>query len=337
MGAWVMKNEKNINEINAEPAAGEKTSEKGGSNIADNAIASYNDSDNLADKVRNVLFTVDKGYLSHLTVTLRSLIKSNGDKFFNVYIMSADLSEDLLAPLKTEFGNRARFKIIEMNDGEFDGFPTVKRYPVAIYYRIFAPLLITDDIERILYLDCDIIVRGDIDLIYMQDFCGNFYIGCTQVRNFLRRFNTVRLGVEKDYVYLNTGVVVMNVKALKNALNIEEIKEFTLKNKHKMIFFDQDIICKFFGDKIKLADTKRFNLSDRRIRIENLYLPDGQKIDEKWIDENAVILHYLGRNKPWKKSYRGVLLKYYDEVAGKSADFVSPADHAESLQNKKDK
>lgn len=270
-------------------------------------------------KIRNVLFTVDKGYLSHLTVTLRSLIKSNADKFFNVYIMSADLKNESLSPLESEFNGGAAFKIIEMNDAEFDGFPTVKRYPVAIYYRIFAPLLISDDIDRLLYLDCDIIVRGDIDLIYMQEFCGNYYIGCTQVRNFLRRFNTVRLGVEKDYVYLNTGVVVMNVKALKSALDIEEIKAFTLKNKRKMIFFDQDIICKFFGDKIKLADTKRFNLSDRRIRIENLYLPSGEKIDERWIDENAVILHYLGRNKPWKKSYRGVLLKYYDEVADKPA------------------
>lgn len=284
-------------------------------------------------KIRNILFTVDEGYLSHLTVTLRSLIKSNGDKFFNVYIMSADLIEHSLAPLKAEFGKNAAFKIIKMNDGEFDGFPTVKRYPVAIYYRIFAPLLITDDIERILYLDCDIIVRGDIDLIYMQEFCGNYYIGCTQVRNFLRRFNTVRLGVEKQFVYLNTGVVVMNVKELKTALNIEEIKEFTLKNKHKMIFFDQDIICKFFGDKIKLADTKRFNLSDRRIRIENLYLPDGQKIDDKWIDENAVILHYLGRNKPWKKSYRGVLKKYYNEVADKP---LPNEDESEEIKNGND-
>lgn len=281
-------------------------------------------------KIRNVLFTVDKGYLSHLTVTLRSLITSNADKFFNVYIMSADLQNESLLPLKSEFKGSAAFKIIEMNDDEFEGFPTVKRYPVAIYYRIFAPLLIPDDIDRLLYLDCDIIVRGDIDLIYMQDFCGNYYIGCTQVRNFLRRFNTVRLGVEKDYVYLNTGVVVMNVKALKSALDIEEIKAFTLKNKRKMIFFDQDIICKFFGDKIKLADTKRFNLSDRRIRIENLYLPGGEKIDERWIDENAVILHYLGRNKPWKKSYRGVLLKYYDEVADKRA----PEDADESAAKK---
>ena len=266
-----------------------------------------------ANAVRNVLFTIDKGYICHMRVTLRSLILSNANKFFNAYIMSADIEDDDLALLKKEFEKSCAFKIIKMDDGEFEGFPTVKRYPVAIYYRIFAPILIDDDIDRLLYLDCDTIVRGDIDLIYMQDFCGNYYIGCTQIRNFLRYMNALRLGVDKDFVYLNTGVVVMNVKELRKVLNVEEIKQFTLKNKRKMILYDQDIIYKFFGDKIKLADTRKFNLSDRRIRIENMRIDRDEKIDADWIEENAVILHYLGKNKPWKSSYRGVLQKYYDD------------------------
>lgn len=263
--------------------------------------------------VRNVLFTIDKGYVCHMRVTLRSLVRSNGDKKFNVYVMSSDLVEQDIVALKQEFGDCVKFNIITMNDEEFAGFPTDKRYPVAVYYRIFAPILINDDIDRLFYLDCDTIVRGDVDLIYNQDFCGNYYIGCTQIRNILRYFNAMRLKVDKNFVYLNTGVVVMNVRELRKALNVEEIKRFTVKNKRKMILYDQDIIYKFFGDKIKLADTRKFNLSDRRVRIENSRIDGEGKIDSAWIDENAVILHYLGKNKPWKSSYRGVLKKYYDD------------------------
>ena len=33
----------------------------------------------------------------------------------------------------------------------------------------------------------------------------------------------------------------------------------------------------------------------------------------KWVEENNVIVHYLGRNKPWKPDYKGILKPFYDK------------------------
>ena len=35
------------------------------------------------------------------------------------------------------------------------------------------------------------------------------------------------------------------------------------------------------------------------------------KIDEKWVEDNCCIIHYFGKNKPWKDNYKGILKKFY--------------------------
>ena len=37
------------------------------------------------------------------------------------------------------------------------------------------------------------------------------------------------------------------------------------------------------------------------------------KIDLKWVKKNTKIIHYIGKNKPWKENYKGILKVYYDK------------------------
>ena len=64
--------------------------------------------------------------------------------------------------------------------------------------------------------------------------------------------------------------------------------------------------------KVKLVNHLLFNLSDRAIFKHNLNLTNKTKIDFNWVKENAYILHFYGKNKPWKEDYKGILKPFYD-------------------------
>ncbi len=260
----------------------------------------------------NVLVSINHGYLKHFKVMYRSLNASNPCKK-RLFIMANDLTEQDQKEIIDEFSYSGEINFLPVSEDYFNGFPKVKRYPYTIYYRIIAPLLLPDDMDRILYLDSDLVVHNSLSDFYNVDFKGNAFYCCTQVRKFMQTFNRIRLGVNKNYVYMNTGVLLMNLNYLRKALDVEKIRKFVLKNKWKLTLFDQDVLTYFFGNKVLLAPRAVYNLADRHIRIENLKRKKGDKIDLEWVEKNNVIVHYLGRNKPWKDNYKGILKGFYKE------------------------
>ena len=134
------------------------------------------------------------------------------------------------------------------------------------------------------------------------------------MKEFLTKINQVRLGVDEEVPYINTGVMVMNLTALREDLSIDQIKETAQKKMHTFLLPDQDLLTVMHGERIKLVDTMRYNLSDRMLAYHNAN-PKNQTINLQWVRENAVIIHYFGKNKPWKSSYIGILDIFYKELA----------------------
>lgn len=253
--------------------------------------------------------SVDGNYLHYFGVMLSTLV-ANTAKSVEVFVLHGGLTEEQERFIRARFPE-VGFNFIVMDPAIFEGFPTVKRYPKVIYYRIFAPLLLPKEVERVLYLDCDLVLHNSIDGFYNEDFGGNFFIACTHTLAFMKLFNRLRLKVKRDYVYMNTGVVLMNVSALREALDADSIREFTVKQKSKLILFDQDVLYKFYGNRVLERDCFIYNLSDRQFTHRALY--GKLKVNEKWVETNNVIVHYIGANKPWKKDYMGKLKRYYTE------------------------
>lgn len=256
----------------------------------------------------NILVSINHGYLRHFLIMYKSLTEYNGDNH-NLFVMSSDLTKDDKDEICKRFKSNVTF--IDLTDDYFKGFPKVKRWPYTVYYRILAPILLPEEIDRVLYLDSDLIVHGDLSEFYNVDFEGNAFYACTQIKGFLTWFNQVRLCVKSDYIYMNTGVMMMNLAYLRERIDLEKIKKFVFTNKWKLTLFDQDVLCKFFGNKVKLADRYKYNLADRHIRRFNRFKKKQDRIDLDWVEKNNVIVHYLGPNKPWKKKYRGILKDYY--------------------------
>ena len=259
----------------------------------------------------NILVSINKGYLEHFEVMLHSLLKCT-ENTLKVFVLHDDLDEKDFSSIKTEFPE-ADFSFVFMESSLCSGFPTVKRYPYTIYYRLFAPIILPETVEKILYLDCDLVLHNSIDTFYDTEFGENLFVGCTHTGKVLSAFNRIRLGVNKNYIYINSGVVLMNLKELRKVIDVNTLREYTIKNKARLILFDQDVICRFYGNRIIEENSLLYNLSDRQLKSHNFFR--NPKINNEWVKKHNVIIHYIGNNKPWKQGYRGSLGQYYTDFA----------------------
>lgn len=261
----------------------------------------------------NILFTVNRGYLEHLEDCVQSIIRFPSDDGYDIYIIHSDLEREDENRLESFFRDCVRFHFIYVNPEENYQFPETDRYPMEIYYRIFASFILPDKLDRILYLDADTLVINSLTELYNTPFCRNYFLACTHIRKTLSTINRLRLGIKDDRPYINSGVMLMNLEALREKQRIEEITDYVERYKNVLTLPDQDIISALYGDKVGLLDTMRYNLSDRILSFYNVDI-NHEKLDLDWVRENAVIIHYCGKNKPWNKGYRGILHVFYEEL-----------------------
>lgn len=266
----------------------------------------------------NVLVTINKQYVKQLNILLNSIQKSNKGKNFDIYILHKNLSKKEIDKIEKGL-DLEKFHIndIKINETEINTLPVYEeRYPVEIYFRIFAAKYLPNDMERVLYLDADTLVINELDELYNMDFEGNYFIAATHIKKVMHKFNEIRLGLEEENPYINTGVLLMNLKELRKIEIEKEVIDFIKKNRKKLILPDQDIISTIYGSKIKLIDALKYNLGDRTLNYYNLNNPKD-KIGLIWIYKNTIIIHYFGRNKPWNKGYVGKLGCFYNKFVDK--------------------
>lgn len=262
----------------------------------------------------DLLFAVNGAVIPQLVTCLRSVSHRGGAGEYTAWVLHSDLTDREQEALRAEVPEDVSCRFVPVPAGLFEGFPVSARYPEQIYYRLAAPLLLPRELDRVLYLDTDTLVINPLGELYAMDFEGACCIACTHTNEFLTRFNQARLGLRGGHVpYVNTGVMLLDLPALRGCLRLEDIRRFAAGKEHTLLLPDQDIITALYGDRVKLADTLRFNLSDRILSFHNAD-PRNERLDLDWVRRNAVILHYCGKNKPWHEHYSGILGTFYREA-----------------------
>lgn len=261
----------------------------------------------------NILMTLNKRYLKYMHIMLISLCLNNPDIKFMIHVVSHDINQDNLNKIKNTLDANVEFKMYNYQNEKLKNAKTTYRYPLDIYNRLYAIAYLPKDIKRILYLDPDIIVLKELKTLYEMDFEDNYYIGATNIKKVLTKINQLRNKADKQSYYLNTGVLLINLEKLREQQNLDELTRYIIDNTPKLILPDQDVLQGLYGDKVKLVSHLNYNLSDRAITKHNLSIKKDFLIDESWIDNEAYILHFYGKNKPWKENYKGILKPYFQK------------------------
>ena len=86
----------------------------------------------------NILVTLNENYIPYLNVMLTSLLYSNRDCYFCVYLLHSSVREEAVEQTRYLLGNNGELILINAENVGLDNAPTTSRYPTEIYYRIFA-------------------------------------------------------------------------------------------------------------------------------------------------------------------------------------------------------
>lgn len=259
----------------------------------------------------NILVTTDGNYIPHLNVMLASLLRSNPNCCFEIYLLHTSLRRQQLEDTGRLLGTWGKLHLISVDDTMLRNAPTTSRYPKEIYYRIFAAQYLPKDMDRVLYLDPDIIVNRSILPLYHTDIEDYYFAAASHIGPILRKVNEVRLNMDEESLYINSGVMLMNLKRLRREQDPQEVFAFIKKYEHALVLPDQDIISSLYGTRIYALDAFRYNMTERLYAQHALF---ERELNVDWVRRNTVIIHYCGRNKPWKNSYRGQLDVFYREA-----------------------
>lgn len=163
----------------------------------------------------NILVTLDRNYIPYLNVMLSSLLHSNPDCSFDVYLLHSSLTEADTVSTVRALGNADKLILVNADEVRLEGAPTTSRYPKEIYYRFFAAKYLPESLNRVLYLDPDLIVNSSAKELYSIPMEGCYFAAASHTGPLLQKMNELRLGMEDKSPYINSGVMLMNLKKLR--------------------------------------------------------------------------------------------------------------------------
>ncbi len=269
----------------------------------------------------NIICAADENYIQHCAIMLKSVFFNNQDHCICVYIFTEGLSNKNVSVLNN-ISNLANHKIefVNINSELLHKCPIRinDHITIASYYRLLAPVLLPN-VTKALYLDCDIIVNGDISDLYCINI-DKYAIGAVidqDITDISSNFN--RLEFNRKFGYFNAGVVLLNLQYWRNHKITEKCFDFIDEHTEKCLFHDQDAMNKILFNCKKDIDIK-YNFQTGfllKLNLENLkHSLIYDKIHKVTEENSYIIIHFTGTNKPWKASnhpYRS-FYNFYKEM-----------------------
>lgn len=262
----------------------------------------------------NLLVTLDSGYIYPLCCMLRSLVKNNAGECINLYVAHSSLNKQDFKQIHIALGNSdSEVYPIKLDDSLFENAPTKSRITKETYYRIFAPLYLPKSVDRILYIDPDTIILNSLHFFYSADFGDNLIIGAKHFDGIMDMWNKSRLGIHKSEHYINAGIMLMNIRKMRDFVTQELIFSCIKRNSYRLFLADQDAINILFDGRIGTFSEYMINLDERCFKRLAKKITYAQAMEH--VEQNTMIVHYNGKEKPWNKEYNGYLKGFFDSYS----------------------
>lgn len=253
----------------------------------------------------NILCATDKNFVPYCGIMLTSLFENNKDEHIVVYLLVDDTVKE---PEKSKYlllaeQYKQSIQIIQVDASTFEKYPVYnKQWTNSIYYRLLAAELLPDSVDKIIYLDADIIVTRSIREMWEIDI-KKYALGVVQDIWAPNQQVYDRLGLENDKNYFNSGSMLLNLKYWREHDLSIKYMTYIKDNFEKLWFNDQDTLNGvLFDQKLMLPVTYNFQVLFLKKSLFD-EMADEQKKDIL-ATTNPLIMHYSASTKPW-------MIKYY--------------------------
>src|SRR5574344_146107 len=239
----------------------------------------------------DICIATDDNYVKYCATVMQSVLENKAEDDEPVFhiIQGGLLPENL--EILSKKGNVCFHKVDD------DLFKPYKRkaklsWPTPTLYRLKLASIL--DIDKVIYLDCDVIVTSSLKEYFSQDIEGS-YLGCVPDVGYEKYMDNLGLSKENGLFYFNAGSILMNLKKFREDNIEEKLFDFLIEKWKDLTFGDQDVLNSVLYKNVKKIDRK-FN-----------YIPFGHSIkapsEDFDIKRDISVIHYAGR-KPWEIFYR---------------------------------
>lgn len=247
-------------------------------------------------KTMNVATVVSNEYLKYMVVALKALLENNKSHFIKMYIYVWHIekeNQEMIERLFAEYDADVEFYMIPKDGTGFmtwDEFPNSNNVPIQIYTENNLQYMLPKEMDRVLFIESDVLITKDLSEFYEMDFEDTYMIGTPSTINI--DDNDFKNGsIVTSRYKVNSGTLLLNLKKLREVKKEEFLKysDYTFK------LCVEDLMNVMYSGKIKFVPAEIYN--NRRVHQ---------------FTEDTVIYHYTSI-KPWEIWPYADLSKLYDK------------------------
>jgi len=228
----------------------------------------------------------DDNYVPGVLTLIASAAHHNPDASFAVLNLGMEPKNQERI---TELGRELKVDIrqIEVESNAFDRLRVRRSHlTTGCYLRLLIPAFFAD-LDRAIYMDCDMVVMGSLSHLAQVDLGDNAIaaVSCPTVSD-----EEAKATFKKRGTYINSGLLIMNLSKWRLDNISEKCLELLSSDNRDFYCEDQSAINIVCGDEIFLLPSEY-----------NVYADITTYPDTSYLPPSPVVLHYVVRNKPWSR------------------------------------
>lgn len=248
----------------------------------------------------DIAFCVNNAYIQYICVTIVSIITNNPGKVIHFHILVDAIKQEEQKRLNDILKDKpdTSLSIIKVQPDMLPSLPQ-KAWPKYAWYRLLLPVVLPESINKVLYLDADTLVVGDISGLFNLKMDNIAIAGVIDPLNF-DEITFERCNYYSKSQYICSGVLLMNLSYWRAHNLTAEIIKYAKKHADTIMFPDQDsinVLCK----NNKLILPLKYGIQGSFFTKDNFYSKEYLK-ELKDCIFCPVIIHYAGQ-APWKKEW----------------------------------
>lgn len=276
----------------------------------------------------NVFFSVDNNYAQHLGVAIYSLLSNNGwaDEIC-IYIIDNEISAENRGRLETVVSAFPNSKLLFIPFKKWkDSLSLNMAWNISIssYGRLFVGSMLPAGLDRVIYLDCDMIVCSSLEKLWDTDMRESILAA---VQDDVTDDIKAAVNLKPDEQYFNAGMLLINLKKWRQECVEGKCLEFINSKGGRVIHHDQGVLNGVFRNnwlRLPLEDNlMTIHYIFNRTQILKYFGEHSEFYSDAEITraKNApVILHYTPSftSRPWLKGCKHPLRHLYWDILSKT-------------------
>jgi len=288
-----------------------------------------------------VVLAADDNFAMPLAVTIRSALENLApDRTLRIYVLDAGIKDETKSRLVQSWpSGRYQVEWLKVDADALAGVPVSGHVNLVTYYRVLIPRVLPAELDRVIYLDADLVVCADLGRLWdcplnghlclaAQD-CAAPYIDASQV---LANYescasalgsarpvaNFQELGLKPDAAYFNAGILLVDLHGWRREDLSAQMLDCLQRHRQHVRWWDQYALNVVLSGRWGQLDP-RWNQGSHVFIYPSW---EQSPLDRQTFEQmrgDPYIVHYTTRFKPWRPlcphPLAGLYFEYLDRTA----------------------